>query len=193
MIVQIHFLDFPDTCYIVRKLSNSYRHFPVHPDTLHIIWILCIASGHFPNQSGNSSANNELVAKTFCVCKNFRGSNATLLPRFFWLCGSDPRSPTSSEICSKLTCKKPIEKVWPWGWSSNHCLRHLVYWFNDTFCFIILSIISSSLCSSVTLSIAFPLCQTPLKRRSWGSFFWNSPLYYRCIVSEFFWSSQIRS
>ena len=33
-----------------------------------------------------------------------------------------------------LTCEKPIEKVRPWGWSSNHCPRHLVaYWSIDIF------------------------------------------------------------
>ena len=40
--------------------------------------------------SGNSSANNELVAKTFCICKKILGSNATLLSRFFWLCPPIP-------------------------------------------------------------------------------------------------------
>ena len=63
------FFDFPDTFYIIWKLSSSFRHFldhldtfqiirtllrssgnfPVHPDILHIIWILCIVLVHFQN------------------------------------------------------------------------------------------------------------------------------------------------
>ena len=59
------------------------------------------------------------------VHSNFDHSN------LFW--GSDPRSINSWEICSVLTCEKPIEKVRPWGWSSNHCSRHLAYGTIDTF------------------------------------------------------------
>ena len=36
--------------------------------------------------SGNSSANNELVAKTFQICKNFPVSIAETLTGFLWLC-----------------------------------------------------------------------------------------------------------
>ena len=68
-IIQIHFLDYPDTFQIVLN-------FPVHPDTLHIIWIFCC------KVSGNSSANNELVAKTFRICKNFPVSIADALTGF---------------------------------------------------------------------------------------------------------------
>ena len=49
---------------MIRTLFRLSGNFPVHPDTLHIIWIFCIVSGNF-------SANNELVAKTFRICNNF--------------------------------------------------------------------------------------------------------------------------
>ena len=52
-IIQIHFLDYPDTFQIVRKLSSSSGHFAYYLDILYC------------KVSGNSSGNNELVAKTF--------------------------------------------------------------------------------------------------------------------------------
>ena len=87
-IIQIQFLDYPDTLYIIRKLSSSSRHISDHPDifqfsgdfayylnTLYSIWISS-------KLSGNSSANNELVAKTFRICKNFPVSIADALTGF---------------------------------------------------------------------------------------------------------------
>ena len=70
-IIQIHFLDYPDTFQIVRKLSSSSGHFAYYLDILYC------------KVSGNSSANNELVAKTFRICKNFPVSIADALTGFF--------------------------------------------------------------------------------------------------------------
>ena len=69
-IIQIHFLDYPDTFQIVRKLSSSSGHFAYYLDILYC------------KVSGNSSANNELVAKTFRICKNFPVSIADALTGF---------------------------------------------------------------------------------------------------------------
>ena len=76
--IQIHFLDCPDTFYIVQKLSSSSGHFAYYLDTLYSI-------RRFFKLSGKFSANGELVAKTFRICKNFPGSNASLLTRFLRL------------------------------------------------------------------------------------------------------------
>ena len=73
-IFQIHFLDYPDTFQIVRKLSISSGHFVYDLDILY-----CKVSGY-------SSANNELVAKTFRICKNFLVSIADALTGFLRLC-----------------------------------------------------------------------------------------------------------
>ena len=52
---------------MVRKLSSSFWHFAYYLDILYC------------KVSGNSSANNELVAKTFRICKNFPVSIADAL------------------------------------------------------------------------------------------------------------------
>ena len=71
-------LEYPDTFF------TSSGNFPVHPYTFQIIRKLSSLSGHFvyyldilynirtcSKISGYSSANNELFAKTFRICKNF--------------------------------------------------------------------------------------------------------------------------
>ena len=92
-----NFPDFPDTFLfrvsryifqIIGKLFTSYGNFPVHPDTFQIIWKLSSSSGHWTSGhldkiSGNSSANNELNAKTFQIRKNFPVSIADALTGFF--------------------------------------------------------------------------------------------------------------
>ena len=59
---------------MVRKLSSSSGHFAYFLDILY-----CKVSRY-------SSANNELVAKTFRICKNFPVSIADALTGFLWLC-----------------------------------------------------------------------------------------------------------
>ena len=71
-----NFLVHPDTFQIIRKLSSSYGHFAYFLDILYSIRT-------FSKISGNSSANNELVAKTFRICKNFPVSIADALTGFF--------------------------------------------------------------------------------------------------------------
>ena len=75
-IIQIHFLDYPDTFQIVRKLSSSSGHFAYYLDILYC------------KVSGNSSANNELVAKTFRICKYFPVMIADALTGFLRLWSS---------------------------------------------------------------------------------------------------------
>ena len=70
-----NFLVHPDTFQIIRKLSSSYGHFAYFLDILYSIRT-------FSKISGNSSANNELVAKTFRICKNFPVSIADALTGF---------------------------------------------------------------------------------------------------------------
>ena len=77
--IQIHFLDCPDTFYIVQKLSSSSGHFAYYLDTLYSIRTFFKLSGKF-------SAYGELVAKTFRICKNFPGSNPSLLRGYKLLC-----------------------------------------------------------------------------------------------------------
>ena len=55
---------------MVRKLSSSSEHFAYFLDILYC------------KVSENSSANNELVAKTFRICKNFLVSIADALTGF---------------------------------------------------------------------------------------------------------------
>merc|ERR1712163_28302 len=71
--IQMHFLDYQDTFKIVQKLSSSSGHFAYYLDILYC------------KVSGNSSANNELVAKTFRICKNFPVSIADALTGFLQL------------------------------------------------------------------------------------------------------------
>ena len=56
------------------RLSGNFPHFAYYLDILYC------------KVSGNSSANNELVAKTFRICKNFPVSIADALPGFLRLC-----------------------------------------------------------------------------------------------------------
>ena len=75
---------------IILTLFTSSGNFLVHPDTFSIIRKLSSSSGHFAyyldilycKVSRNSSANNELVAKTFRICKNFPVSIADALTGF---------------------------------------------------------------------------------------------------------------
>ena len=110
-IIWTHCLDLPDTFRIIRKLSRLSRHtsrssrlFLDYPDTFFRLsrhFLDCpefsSSSGHFAyyldilycKVSGNSSANNELVAKTFRICKNFPVSIADALTGFLrlWVAG----------------------------------------------------------------------------------------------------------
>merc|ERR1712004_828098 len=72
------FLDYPDT------FSRLSGHFLDCPETFQFIRTLCILSGYFVSR--NSSANNELVAKTLRICKNFPVSIADALTGFLRLC-----------------------------------------------------------------------------------------------------------
>ena len=72
-----HFLDCPET---FQFIQNS-RHFAYYLDILYSIWT-------FSKISGNPSANNELVTKTFRICKNFPVSIADALTGFLRLCAS---------------------------------------------------------------------------------------------------------
>ena len=82
-IIRLHFLVDLDNF----KLSGN---FPDHLETLQIVRKLPSSSGHFAyyldilycKVYGNSSANNELVAKTFRICKNFLVSIADALTGF---------------------------------------------------------------------------------------------------------------
>ena len=87
-IIRTHFVDYPDTFQIVRKLSRSSGHFPDEPDTFsrlsgHFYLDILCSTRTFSKLSGNSSANNEHVAKTFRIRKNFPVSIADALTGFF--------------------------------------------------------------------------------------------------------------
>ena len=70
-----HFLHRPEIFQFIQTLFRSSRHFPANPDTLDTLYSIRT----FPKWSGNSSADYELAAKTFRICKNFPCSNAILL------------------------------------------------------------------------------------------------------------------
>ena len=84
----------------IPTLFRSSRNFPVHADTLRIIWIILYSIRTFSKISGNSSANNELVAKTFRIRKNFPVSIADALTGFFWPKSFDP-----------TRCAKPLNII----------------------------------------------------------------------------------
>ena len=64
------------------KSCTRVSPFPVHPDFAYYLDIL-YSIRTFSKISGNSSANNELVAKTFRIRKNFPVSIADALTGFF--------------------------------------------------------------------------------------------------------------
>ena len=74
-----HFLNRQETFQFIQTLFRSSRHFSVHPDTYVDIILFAYyldtlySIRTFSKLSGNSSAKNELVAKTFRICKNFPG------------------------------------------------------------------------------------------------------------------------
>ena len=98
-----HLQDHPETFQIIqiqiqiihtlfrvsRYIFRLYGHSLHHRETFQFIRTLCILSGYFVQYShifkifGNSSANNELVAKTFRIRKNFPVSIADALTGFF--------------------------------------------------------------------------------------------------------------
>ena len=78
----LNFPDRPETLQIIQTLSRSSRHFPDHPDTAYHLDILC-SIWTFPKLSGIFSADNEHIAKTFRVRKNFPVSIANALTEFF--------------------------------------------------------------------------------------------------------------
>ena len=80
-----------ETFLFIPTLFRSSRNFPVHPDTLRIFAYyldILYSIRTFSKISGNSSTNNELVAKTFWICKNSPVNIADALTVFFWLCSS---------------------------------------------------------------------------------------------------------
>ena len=104
------------------------------PDTMQSVQMNWKVSGqskkcpdNLENVSGYSSSNNELVAKSFRICKNFPVSIADALTRFLWLwteyCSvkpaGDKRSspqdsnpmPSGWSRCTSLTCVWSLAKV----------------------------------------------------------------------------------
>ena len=105
---------------MIWKLSSSSRHFLDHLETFQFIRTLCILFGcfysirTFSKITGNSLANNEHVAKTFRIRKNFPLSIADTLTGFLWLC---PQLGSWRELVGLGSQKGLRRRVISWFWS----------------------------------------------------------------------------
>ena len=93
--------------------------------------------------SGNSSANNELVAKTFRICKNFPVSIADTLTGFFWLWTIEKLFASPFLYVLLMNClmlryfrvtKTPsaCQQCWPESFcKSGKFLRQVHYWLKN--------------------------------------------------------------